>query len=95
MRIGAWAPAVATLAAGTVHAFAGGTLAAGDPIEMLLGRGGAAVIAAAVAVVIARLFLIFVAPAWTAYVVGKALLRATTGRRSSRPASRAGRSRST
>ena len=76
MRIGPWAPAAAALAAGAVHAVAGSYLAAIDPIAALLGSHGAGVIVAAVGVAVARLFLIFVAPGWAVYVVGKAIARA-------------------
>jgi hypothetical protein len=79
MKRGLWAPAVAALAAGVVHAVAGGSLAAGDPIGTLLGHGGARVIVAALAVTIARLFLFFVAPGWTVYVVGRAIARMVYG----------------
>jgi hypothetical protein len=76
VRIGAWTPAAAALAAGAVHAAAGSYLAAVDPIEALLGNHGAGVVVAAVGVAIARLFLIFVAPGWAFYVVAKAIARA-------------------
>ena len=76
MRIGAWAPAVAALAAGAVHAAAGSYLAAVDPTAALLGGRGDGAVFAAIAVAAARLFLIFVAPGWTLYVVAKAIARA-------------------
>jgi hypothetical protein len=76
VRIGAWAPAVAALAAGVIHAAAGSYLAGVDPIAALLGGRGAGAVFAAIAVAAARLFLIFVAPGWTLYVVAKAIARA-------------------
>ena len=79
MKIGAWAPAVAALAAGTAHAVAGSYLAAVDPIDALLGGRGAGVVVAAAAVTIARLFLVFVAPGWTLYAVARATVRAVQG----------------
>jgi len=76
VRIGAWAPAVAALAAGAVHAAAGSYLAAVDPIAALLGSRGAGAVFAVIALAVARLFLIFVAPGWTVYVVARAIARA-------------------
>ena len=76
MKIAAWAPAAAALAAGAIHAAAGGYLAALDPIDALMGRHGAGVVFAAVGVAVARLFLIFVAPGWTVYTVARAIARA-------------------
>jgi hypothetical protein len=76
VRISTWAPAAAALAAGAVHAVAGSYLAALDPIAALLGGRGAGEVFAAIALAAARLFLIFVAPGWTLYVVAKAIARA-------------------
>ena len=74
-RAGALVAAVA--AAAIVHAIAGHHLAVVDPIAGLVGRGAAPdVVAAAIAVALARAFLFFVAPAWATHVVARALIRA-------------------
>jgi hypothetical protein len=76
VKISVWAPAVAALAAGAVHAAGASYLAAVDPIAALLGGRGAGAVFAAIAVAAARLFLIFVAPGWTLYAVARAIARA-------------------
>ena len=73
-RAGALGAAVAT--AGTVHALAAGYLAATDPIAALLGHRYAGALVAALGLTAARLFLFFVAPAWAAHFVVKAIARA-------------------
>ena len=65
--------AIAIAAAAVVHAIAGHRLAAVDPIARLVAGGDAAVVIAACATAVTRLF--FVAPGWAAHVVGHALAR--------------------
>jgi len=66
----------AAVAAGILHAVAGGHLAALDPVAALRGSGGAGVVVAAVGLIAARLFLYFVVPAWAALFVMTAIARA-------------------
>ena len=73
---GARALIAAVVAAGVVHAIAGSALTAVDPIAALLEHRGAGVIAAAVGLTAARLFLIFVAPACAAHLLAQAIARA-------------------
>jgi hypothetical protein len=67
--------AIAIAAAAVVHAIAGHRLAAVDPIGRLVAGGDAAVVIAACATAVTRVFLFFVAPGWAAHVVGGALVR--------------------
>lgn len=67
--------AIAVGVAAVVHTIAGRHLAAVDPIGRLLARGDAGVVVAAIAVAVARLFLLFVVPGWSAHVVMRALAR--------------------
>ena len=76
--------AAAVVAAGVLHAVAGGRLAAGDPIAALLDQRHLAVVAAAVAVAAARLFLFVVAPAWAACFAATSLVRAIAAARARR-----------
>lgn len=64
------------VASGIVHAIAAGTLAAADPIAALLGHRYLGAVVASAALMAARLFLLFVAPAWAAHFAVKALARA-------------------
>jgi hypothetical protein len=73
-RAGVLAASVA--AAGILHVIAGSALAAFDPIAALLGGQGARVVAAAIGLGIARVFLFFVAPGWAAHLVAAAVARA-------------------
>jgi hypothetical protein len=67
--------AIAIAAAAVVHAIAGHRLAAVDPIGRLVAGCDAAVVIAACATAVTRVFLFFVAPGWAAHVVGGALVR--------------------
>ena len=60
--------AAAVAVAGVLHAVGGRTLAAADPIAALLEHRGAGVVAAAICLAFARLFLLFVAPGWAAHL---------------------------
>jgi len=60
--------AAAVTVAGILHAVSGRALAAADPIAALLEHRGAGVVAAAICVGFARLFLLFVAPGWAAHL---------------------------
>jgi hypothetical protein len=66
----------AVVVAGIVHAIAAHHLAATDPIAALLGHRHPGARAAIVALAAARLFLLFVAPAWAAHFVVKMVARA-------------------
>ena len=72
----AWLLAGTVVAAGIGHAIAAGYLAAADPIAALVGHRQAGVLVASAGLTAARLFLFFVAPAWAAHFVAKAIARA-------------------
>jgi hypothetical protein len=76
--------AAAVLGAGLLHAAAGHALAATDPIGALLGGHGAGVVVAAIGVIVARLFLYFVAPGWAAHFSLTCIARALAAARSER-----------
>jgi len=60
--------AAAVTVAGMLHAVGGRTLASGDPIAALLEHRGAGVVAAAICLAFARIFLLFIAPGWAAHL---------------------------
>jgi hypothetical protein len=76
MTRGAWACAGSVVGAGVLHAIAGRHLAGADPIGAMLGGHAAGVVAAAIGLAAARLFLFFVAPGWAAYLIVSAAARA-------------------
>jgi len=67
--------ALAVAAAAVIQGIAGHHLAAVDPIAQLVAGRRADVAIAVIWTALARLFLLFVAPGWAVYVIGRALAR--------------------